>query len=527
MGGRPRWGFLVLLLVAMAGCLTQATAPWGEGGVVVTKVGGGEIASAADIDTQVHLGPSYDSTDQSDVTVYGCDTGGALPTNVPPMGHAFTSPVLVEGWLVASQQFTEGVIGDDIEEDAAATGVLMKLEAWDLALADSQQDIGRVSVTKWEQPAGAKVSFGAGQSDFPPGWAVMGLVPANENILGGFSALDWHQPLRLKGYFLAGSASAPSNIHVADDGTCRLRGGAPIDDSSLGPLVWVNFLVTEIGYEDGQVVSLSGEHDDEYALGDVPLIGRMTYLIVLLAVGGGGGAGLYIVAKGMIRREASVAARQMLSREQFSQAHTVGGSMKQARREGRDPSQVGTQESDKARKAREKAARASAGGGAGIKGFSLDAVLNSAGPASGPGAGPGAAMTGSGVIKMFDDAPEEAQSGGWDSAPSGGQSAGWNAGPSGPPGGGPPMQQAPQDDHGDLHDDGLVGGPPGRGPVSIGGPGPGRGPPGDRGPGPGRGPPGAGPPGAGPLGGGPPRGGGPPGGRRAPPADDDFSDFDF
>ncbi|GIR00847.1 MAG: hypothetical protein CM15mP9_5500 [Methanobacteriota archaeon] len=70
-------------------------------------------------------------------------------------------------------------------------------------------------------------------------------------------------------------------------------------------------IVTSIKTSQG-VVSLDGDHDDEYSLGDTDLFGGWTFILFFLIVGIGGGIGLFLVSTMVIRQGARATAEALL-----------------------------------------------------------------------------------------------------------------------------------------------------------------------------------------------------------------------
>ena len=78
-------------------------------------------------------------------------------------------------------------------------------------------------------------------------------------------------------------------------------------------------IVTSIKTSEG-VVSLDGEHDDEYSLGDTDIFGGWTFVLFFLIFGVGGGVGLYIVSTMVVRQGARATAEALLGREGFAKS---------------------------------------------------------------------------------------------------------------------------------------------------------------------------------------------------------------
>ena len=62
-------------------------------------------------------------------------------------------------------------------------------------------------------------------------------------------------------------------------------------------------LVTKIELAES-VVSLDGDHDDEYTFGDVSILGRTGFILFLLVVGAGGAVGAYMYSSLRVKMSA-------------------------------------------------------------------------------------------------------------------------------------------------------------------------------------------------------------------------------
>ena len=92
-------------------------------------------------------------------------------------------------------------------------------------------------------------------------------------------------------------------------------------------------VITKIKTEQG-VVSLDGEHDDEYSLGDTDIFGGWTFILFFLIFGVGGGVGLFIVSTMIIRQGAKATAEALLGREGFAKAIQMKKDLKQSKKDG-------------------------------------------------------------------------------------------------------------------------------------------------------------------------------------------------
>ena len=88
-------------------------------------------------------------------------------------------------------------------------------------------------------------------------------------------------------------------------------------------------LVTKIELAD-TVVSLDGEHDDEYTFGDVAILGRTGFILFLLIVGIGGAVGAYMYSTMRLSMSARSIALTLLGKEGVERAAQAQRDAKQS-----------------------------------------------------------------------------------------------------------------------------------------------------------------------------------------------------
>ena len=76
-------------------------------------------------------------------------------------------------------------------------------------------------------------------------------------------------------------------------------------------------VVTSIVTETGSL-SINGEGDDEYELGDTDFFGGGGFILFFMVVGIGGGVGLFILSTMIVRQGAKATAEALLGREGFA-----------------------------------------------------------------------------------------------------------------------------------------------------------------------------------------------------------------
>ena len=88
-------------------------------------------------------------------------------------------------------------------------------------------------------------------------------------------------------------------------------------------------LVTKIELAES-VVSLDGEHDDEYTFGDVAILGRTGFILFLLVVGIGGAVGAYMYSTMRLSMSARSIALTLLGKEGVERAAQAQRDAKQS-----------------------------------------------------------------------------------------------------------------------------------------------------------------------------------------------------
>jgi len=368
---------LVMLLAPLSGCVGSEMPEWGkESGEITVKTDGDTVT----IDSRLTEGGALHSMT---ATKTGCGND--------------SDAYVVEGWLSQFHHYplSADEAGDDNDLLMGVTTVaIIELMSLDMALEVLPANALRVDVKDFGDPAtGGKANPLAPRTLGEPklgentGYMTLGLIPASENILFGMNAFDWHTPIKITGYFLTKQENATLgnalNIggKIPEDFDCRL---------TKGPGGEV-FLVEEIQLGEDTIISKSGESDEEWVNGDVPLLGRWMYMVSLMAVGGGGAFVLFGVSTAMQRKSAASAASMLLGAERVSKAKGIKKEIKDAREDGLEITKT----------------KRSKGGGSSapkvadedIKGFSLDNVLE-----SGPSISGNTMEMGGGSVLVTDEA---------------------------------------------------------------------------------------------------------------------------
>ncbi len=412
---------LVMLIMPLSGCVGSNVAKWGTGS--------GEITVSVD-DDRVSINSRLTGSQHSmSVNKTSC------------FDDQKKEPFVVEGWLSQYHHYIQSADESGDDDDllkAVTTVIIVEIMDFSTALEQSAPNAKRVDVKDFGDPAtGEKANplsprtLGEPKLDKDTAYLTLGLIPASENILFGLNALDWHTPVRIEGYFLTkdndslvGNAFA-STSKLPDSIACRLTKGPG------GEVL----LATKVQIGEDTIISMNGESDDEWVNGDVPILGRWAYTISLMAIGGGGAFGMFILSTAMQRRSAAAAASMLLGKERVSKAKGIKKEIKEAREDGLEISKTKRKKDSvgsSAPKAKEED----------IKGFSLDNVLG-----AGPSISGSTMEMGGGSVLVTDEAIdmdeklEDMQipsSGLVDSIIGGAQPAS-----RGPPGGGAQRQSSP------------------------------------------------------------------------------------
>jgi hypothetical protein len=372
--GRVSLPAILLVSLLIVGCFGKPMADWGTDD--------GEFKTTWDTNPQNLVNVSSklsDGNTQEEFTAQGCDDeGGKLMLGTT---GDVTQEVRVSGWLIASKHFIDGVKTEN--QKVMPTSVLIALDDFETAKDKTFEDYDKFTLKDWDIPTSLSTMPKLDSSSLThTKYGVVGLIPANEEILTGFAVLnDWHQPIEIVGYTV--STSNPINGAGAAEWTigedCRA-----IDLAENG----ISMVVTSINL-DGSAISMDGKADSEWSKGDIPFLGTYLYLLLVLIAGGGGAFLLFTFSVGMERHGAKSSARAMLTDAQMKMARVVRKDVKQAKKDGIDMSagsMIGTEDNpvEKNKVTQE------------LDDFDVESVLSSIGDDRGQGAelgGGGAVLT--------------------------------------------------------------------------------------------------------------------------------------
>ena len=328
---KVRLAMLLVLVMFMSGCIYSTTPEWGTGdGQLKVEI----EDDKANIKSQ--LGEGYDET----VDLIKCDN----------------QLIKVTGLLISAMVY-EAHPDDNSIESAMGAAVIIHTMTWSQAEAVETGTAGKVALKDWTSPINPAESGGSEITNNEDDWEVIGIIPGSENIANGLNVLDhWHQPIELTGYIVDASG-----LGTLDADNCK-----KLDGQGHG------MVVTKIRAEEG-TVSLDGESDDEYLLGDTDIFGRVSFILFFIVVGLGGGLGLYTVSTMVIRQGAKSTAETLLGRDGFAKAVQMKKDLRRSKKDGlesatdRAAKQKKMSPPPKKKKTEEAA----------ISGFSLDSILSS------------------------------------------------------------------------------------------------------------------------------------------------------
>jgi hypothetical protein len=355
-GTRVRLALLLGAMFILAGCLSAPTPDWGKGT--------GEIhVEFVGKDAKIHSGigtVAYDET--INLIDYSVDSESICDRN----------KISVTGQLLTSIIY-ESHTDDAVDhEQAIGASVIIHKMSFNEAKNVEEGKGGRVDLKPWISPLTPQEKVGNKISEFEADWAVIGIIPGSENIADNLNILeDWHQAITIDGYVL--------NV---------TRGSIEVDDSCVVLGQGHAMVITKITTETG-VVTMEGDDDDEWSMGDTDIFGGWTFLFFFMIAAGGGGFGLYIVSTMLMRQGATSTAKTLLGREGFEKAVQMKKDLKKDRAENISSSSE-TRAKPKATPKREVINEEPSER---LAGFSLDSVLSSGHSIGGPGEFSGGGVT--------------------------------------------------------------------------------------------------------------------------------------
>ena len=306
---------LMMLTLLLAGCMASASPDWGiaEGEVMTVISDDGR-----NVTVHNRLSSSQGEWAEGDLLpLIGCNNGTA-PEMLNGVSAATEggSPITISGWLSHDKTFTDGGGKDNV----AGRAIVMELVDWDEVQDWVIEDVTHVAIDDWDSPTilGGR-PLGQADDKFPDsGWAVLGLIPASETVNDGFAGLnEWNRPIRFEGYLMG------ENDYHGQYGYPEVRNCELVDGSDEGYAGM--FVVTSFQVGDREVVNA----DSGYQMGDIPIVGRVLYLMIVVLGGAGGAFGLFVYSTASIRAQAAADAKMMLTDEQIRGAREVAGQVRE------------------------------------------------------------------------------------------------------------------------------------------------------------------------------------------------------
>jgi len=369
---RAMLALALVSLMSLAGCFGPSTAAWGTGTNAV------EISMTQDT-LSVKSTLSGSATSLTDLIPVGCTPGSEGGAATPAGGQPFT----FEGYLAASAMYdahnpTMGAKGLDY-------GVTTAIALQDMTFQNAAMVIdgegARIDVKEWNIPlmpdtGSGSVDLDSIDQDTDSGWFILALLPTTESIHEGFKAFaEWHQPVKISGFLV--TANSTSTGYYKESMGYTIRNDCSMD---VGKQNREDFYVavTHIQLENAQVTA-SGNADDEWVQGDVPVFGRAGYISLFLFAGIGGAVGAFIYSQRNVLASAKKDMKVLLGDAGLEKVAKVKDDMKAAKKAG----MVSPEERrDEQRKVAEKAATsgptpASKSSSDTIGTFDLDSVLAS------------------------------------------------------------------------------------------------------------------------------------------------------
>ena len=359
---RGAFALALFSLMLLAGCFGPTTASWGadNGGVEVDF-------DRASTSITSNLGPTVQNLD--DLQAVGCSPGEE------EMGTNKSMPVKFTGYLAASQMYAA--------HDASVTGigaavtssVAIQSMSFNRASEMLEGEGARVDLKEWNDPLNPQTGAGTVDldeidADEESRWYILGLIPSTESVHDGMLSLgEWHQPVSVEGYLVASNASNAYGYHssqtVADDCTVL------IGNQNREQLF---VMVTSINLE-GASVSSSGDADDEWVHGDVPILGRTGFVLMFFIVGIGGAVASFTLSKMFVMKGARDTMKTLLGQVGIDNIKKVKQDVKKAKSSGMSSPTTRKEEQRSAAK-KDKAAPTKTPKKSALAGFDMDSILS-------------------------------------------------------------------------------------------------------------------------------------------------------
>ena len=310
---------LAILLLPMAGCLSSSPINWGsEVGEYSAFLNDNNTEIVIDDRMSIYQESYLESVEIGTVGCHG-DNGTMAQSSQSVLPEEYGgTPIRIQGWLANGKAFPD-------HEGPAIYSIVVNMMPMEEARnlkpheLDPQQDIPLMK--EWDDPLMAEGQFGSEFEDIQTkrGWAVIGVVPASENIANGMiGLLDWNRPISIEGYFLHDEKNIriPTELLVSD---CNVA-----FRESFGAYLAVTSMTIA-----GNEASAS----EEYSVGTIPLVGGSIYVLLVIIGGASGAFAAFTFSTIQIRKKANQTASVLMSEEQIRAAGGVDKELKQHRRD--------------------------------------------------------------------------------------------------------------------------------------------------------------------------------------------------
>ena len=382
---RARLAMLLVATMLFAGCLGANTAEWGSSGIEVEI----DRNPATEASITTNLGDSKLSFDN--LSPIGCNVGEEIYLSKNASDRIKFSGFLSASMLYDSHDPINGAAGmDNAVTAAVAIQAMPKADAGNVKDGEG----ARIDIKQWNVPLMPETRAGTVDldeidQDTESDWYILGLIPTTENLNDGFKALsEWHKPITIHGYLISPTLVNGSSFASGQSAGYYKAGNASYshtvnDDCELNVginnLQSVYVLVDKIEI-NGEVISASGNSDDEWKNGDMPILGRAGFILFFLVVGIGGAFGMFILSQMIVRQGAKETMKILLGDEGLAKIKKVAADLRRDKKSGNiSPTERKRQQDkqDREEKKQRKPPSKSKDNAGPLAGFDLDSALSS------------------------------------------------------------------------------------------------------------------------------------------------------
>ena len=386
---RARLAMLMVATMVFAGCLGANTAEWGSNGIDVDF-------SSSEASITTNLGDGELSFEN--LSPIGCNVGEEIYPSKNASDRIKFSGFLSASMLYESHDPIDGTKGmDNAVTAAVAIQAMSKADAGNVKDGEG----ARIDIKQWNVPLMPETRAGTVDldeidQDTESDWYVLGLIPTTENLNDGFKALtEWHKPITVHGYLISPTLVNGSTFASGQTAGYYKSGNASYSHTlsnecelnvGINNLQSVYVLVDEIEL-NGEVISASGNSDDEWKNGDMPFLGRAGFILFFLIVGIGGAVGMFILSQMIVRQGAKETMKILLGDEGLAKIKKVAADLRRDKKSGNISPTERKRQQDKQdreeKKQRKPPGKSKADTGS-LAGFDLDSALLSNSDDDGP-----------------------------------------------------------------------------------------------------------------------------------------------